>query len=232
MLEDVYVNGQYLAKNPGWHVDESPWKARQIHRMLKKQNLNPHTICEVGCGAGEVLNELQKLLQDQSVFWGYDISPQAIALCTPKTNERLHFKLADIRHEQNVFFEMLLVLDVFEHVEDSFGFLRALKKKGENKIFHIPLDISLQSVLRSDGLLHTRDLYGHIHYYTKETALRTLQDTGYKILDYFYTPRAVETGGAQLKRKVLYFPRRLFFGINHDLAVRILGGFSLLVLAT
>jgi cyclopropane fatty-acyl-phospholipid synthase-like methyltransferase len=199
--------------------------------MLKKRNLTPHTICEVGCGVGEVLKELQKLLDDQSVFWGYDISPQAIASCTPKTNERLHFKLADIRQERHVFFEMLLVLDVFEHVEDSFGFLRALKEKGENKIFHIPLDLSLQTVLRSNGLLHTRDLFGHIHYYTKETALRTLQDTGYKILDYFYTARAVEMGGDALRKKMLHFPRKLFFMANQDLAARILGGFSLLVLA-
>ena len=141
MLEDVYVNGAYLEKNPGWHIEESPWKARQVHRMLKKRNLTPHTICEVGCGAGEVLNELQKLLQDQTVLWGYDISPQAIALCRPKTNERLHFKLADIRREQDAFFEMLLVLDVFEHLEDAFSFLRALRHKGEDKIFHIPLDL-------------------------------------------------------------------------------------------
>lgn len=231
MLEDVYINGEYLEKNPGWHREESPWKVRQIERMLKKQNLTPQTICEVGCGAGEVLKELQQGVQDDCVLWGYDISPQAIAFCASKANERLHFKLADIRQEQDVFFDLLLVLDVIEHLEDCFSFLRALKSKSKNKIFHIPLDISLQTVLRPNGLLHTRDAYGHIHYYTKEIALRTLQDVGYEVVDYFYTPRALETPADRLRRKVLRLPRKFLFNINQDLAARTLGGFSLLVLA-
>ncbi|TMC16358.1 MAG: class I SAM-dependent methyltransferase [Chloroflexi bacterium] len=231
MLENAYINGEYLEKNPGWHIEESPWKALQIERMLKKHNLTPQTICEVGCGVGEVLKELQKGVQDDCILWGYDISPQAISFCTPKANERLHFKLADIRQEQDAFFDLLLVLDVFEHLEDCFGFLRALKSKGQNKIFHIPLDISLQSVLRPNGLLYTRDAYGHIHYYTKETAIRTLQDAGYEVIDYFYTRRALEIPPENLKRKILLLPRKLLFNIHQDLAARILGGFSLLVLA-
>src|SRR5216110_590468 len=165
MAVDAYKNGEYLEKNPGWHIEESPWKVKQILRMLNKQNLTPQTICEVGCGAGEVLNGLQTQLPTESVLWGYDISPQAIAFCTPKANERLHFKLADLLQEQNVFFELLLMLDVVEHLEDCFCFLRALKPKGRYKIFHFPLDISVQTVIRPDGLLHIRNAYGHIHYY-------------------------------------------------------------------
>ncbi len=231
MLEDVYVNGEYLEKNPGWHIEESSWKARQIDRMLKKHNLTPQTTCEVGCGAGEVLKELQKQIPDDSVLCGYDISPQAMALCMPKTNARLHFKLADIRQEPDAFFELLLVLNVIEHLEDCFSFLRALRPKSQNKIFHIPLDISLQSVLRPHGLLHTHALYGHIHFYTKELAIRTLQDAGYEVIDYFYTPRAIEVPTEQLVRKLLQLPRKVLFTLNQDLAARILGGFSLLVLA-
>ncbi len=231
MAVDAYKNGEYLEKNPGWHIEESPWKVKQILRMLNKQNLTPQTICEVGCGAGEVLKGLQTQLPTESVLWGYDISPQAIAFCTPKANERLHFKLADLLQEQNVFFELLLMLDVVEHLEDCFCFLRALKPKGRYKIFHFPLDISVQTVIRPDGLLHIRNAYGHIHYYTKELALRTLQDTGYEVIDYFYTPRALEIPTKQVKRRMLQLPRKLLFSINQDLAARTLGGFSLLVLA-
>ena len=35
-LEDMYKSGEYLEKNPTWHVEESPWKARQIMRMLAR----------------------------------------------------------------------------------------------------------------------------------------------------------------------------------------------------
>ncbi len=74
-----------------------------------------------------------------------------------------------------------------------------------------------------------RDLHAHIHYFTKETALQVLKDVGYEVLDYFYTPRSIDLG-SELIQRILSLPRRLFFTIHEDLAVRTLGGFSLLVL--
>ena len=50
----LYLDGEYLSKNPGWHVEESPWKASQVLRMLRQNHLAPQTICDVGCGSGEV----------------------------------------------------------------------------------------------------------------------------------------------------------------------------------
>jgi ubiquinone/menaquinone biosynthesis C-methylase UbiE len=55
----IYTNGDYIKKNPTWHVENSAWKAEQILTMLSKHNLTPQTICEVGCGAGEILAQLQ-----------------------------------------------------------------------------------------------------------------------------------------------------------------------------
>ena len=230
-MEDRYKDGTYLEQNPGWHVEESAWKAQQISRMLRRHHLVPETICDVGCGVGEVLKEVQKRVNDRCILWGYDISPQAIAMSIPRANEQLHFKLADIRQEQDVTFDLLLVMDVIEHLEDYFSFLRAIQPKGQYKIFHIPLDLSVQTLLRSQGLLHVHNTYGHIHYFTKEIAIKLLQDAGYEVLDSFYTSRAVETPTDLLGRKLLRYPRKLLFALNQDLAARLLGGFSLLVLA-
>ncbi len=184
-----YTDGAYLRKNPLWHAEESPFKVKQILRMLEKNRLQPNTICEVGCGAGEVLRLLQGKMEKGCRFWGYDISPQAMELCKSRTNEGLQFKLADLTREEDAFFDLLLVLDVFEHVEDYFGFLDGIRTKSDLKIFHIPLDLSVQAVLRKRGLLKRRELWGHLHYFTKETALETLKDVGYELLDYFSQPR-------------------------------------------
>jgi ubiquinone/menaquinone biosynthesis C-methylase UbiE len=43
--------------------------------MLKKHRQEPRRICEVGCGAGEVLTLLQKGMKAECGFWGYDVSP-------------------------------------------------------------------------------------------------------------------------------------------------------------
>jgi hypothetical protein len=226
----LYEEGEYLRRNPEWHVGESPWKARQILRMLDRNRLVPQTICEVGCGAGEVLRQLQQHRKKDCIYWGYEVSPQAFELCKSRASETLHFKLADVREEKEVFFDLILVLDVLEHLEDYFSFLRDLKSKSDYKIFHIPLDLSVQTVLRTHGLLKRRDLYEHLHYFTKDTALRTLVDVGYEVLDYFYTPRSIEFATEPMER-LLKLPRALGFAIHKDLTARILGGFSLLVLA-
>ena len=227
---DMYADGSYLEKNPLWHADESPFKVEQILKMLRKDQVYPKMICEVGCGAGEVLRLLQQRMDNTCRFWGYDISPQALAMCASKANQSLQFKLADISLEEGVLFDLILVLDVVEHVEDYFGFLRGIRPKGDLKIFHFPLDLSVQAVLRKRGLLTRRELYRHIHYFTKETALETLRDAGYELLDFFYTPRCIELA-KQAAQKIAVLPRKACFAIHQDLTVRVLGGYSLLVLA-
>lgn len=229
-LVDIYKDGAYLKKNPTWHVEESPFKAKYILRLLGKNNLAPRTICEAGCGAGEVLRQLQLQMSVDREFWGYDISPQAYEFSKPRENDRLHFKLADLGKEQGVFYDLLLVLDVIEHLEDYFAFLREIRTKGEIKVFHFPLDLSVQAVVRKNGIMKRREEHAHIHYFTKELALQVLADTEYEVLDYFYAPRSNEIG-PQLIQKAFRFPRAVFFSIHKDLAVRVLGGYSLFVLA-
>lgn len=228
---DIYRTGEYLKKNPTWHAEESPWKAKQVLRMLRQNKFQPQTVCEIGCGVGEVLVQLQQHLSAQCQFWGYEISPQAFEVCQAKTNARLRFKLADICGEEDVFFDLMLVLDVIEHLEDYFRFLRDIRSKSTYKIFHIPLDLCVQTVLRKNGILKRRNLYAHIHYFTKETAIRTLEDVGYQVLDHFYTPRMIDLPLDRVQ-KILRFPRKIFFALHPDLAVRVLGGFALLVLAS
>ena len=230
MLEEIYTNGIYLEKHPNWHIEESPWKVRHIMRMIKRHHLMPNTICEVGCGAGEVLRLLQARMSDKCIFWGYDISPQAFEMCQERANERLHFKLADIKLEKEVLFDLILKHHVVEHMEDYFSFLRDIKQKSHYKIFHIPLDISVQTILRGKTLIRNRNVHGHIHYFTKETALRTLEDVGYEVLGYSYSPE-YELDAPLLQTKLMNLPRMFFFALHEDWAVRILGGSRLLVLA-
>jgi len=231
MTQELYTSGTYLENNPTWHVEESPWKARQVIRIMKRNHIAPKTICEVGCGAGEVLKQLQEQMDSNCLFWGYDISPQAFELSKGRASERLHFKMADIRNEQDAFFDIILIMDVIEHLEDYFSFLREIKPKSHYTLFHFPLDLSVQTVFRRNGLLKVRESYGHIHYFTKEIAIQTLQDVGYEVLDCFYTARATELPAHEISRNLLKLPRKLLFAISPDLAAHILGGWSLLVLA-
>jgi IS30 family transposase len=49
------LNSDYLSKNPTWHVEDSPWKAEQILKLIKGNKLDFTQICEVGCGVGDLI---------------------------------------------------------------------------------------------------------------------------------------------------------------------------------
>jgi hypothetical protein len=227
---DIYKNGEYLERNPTWHVEESDFKAKYILRLLRRNKLAPKTICEAGCGAGEVLKQLQSSMNAECEFWGYDISPQALGLSESRANDRLHFQLADIGEEKGLPVDLMLILDVVEHLEDYFSFLRRIRSRAQYKIFHIPLDLSAQAVVRKNGMMKRRIDHAHLHYFTKDLAVQVLKDTGYEVLDWFYAPRSNEIG-PHLIQKLFRIPRSIFYVINPDMAVRILGGYSLMILA-
>ena len=94
--EKLYTSGNYLEKNPLWHTEESSWKAEHVMRMINRHKISARTICEVGCGAGEVLKQLQRRLDDECDFLGCNVSPQAIELCRSRANEKLQFELGDV----------------------------------------------------------------------------------------------------------------------------------------
>jgi len=229
-MTSIYGNGTYLKNQPTWHAEDSPWKASQVVKMLERNSLNPRTICEVGCGAGEILNTLSGCLGQGTQFTGYEVSPQAFELCKSRAKENLAFYLADLLTENAQHFDLVMAIDVFEHVEDYLGFLRALRSKGDYKLFHIPLDLSVLRVLRGRPIVKARRSLGHIHYFTKETALASLRDTGYSVLDHFYTGPA-DALSRRWKSRILGPLRKALFSMKPDMTVRVLGGYSLMVLA-
>ena len=223
-------NSEYLKKNPSWHIEDSSWKAIQVIKMFNRNKLHPQSIAEIGCGAGEILFQLQeKIGNPANTFAGYDISPDAIELAITRTRPGLSFHQENLI-EKDLRFDVLLMLDVFEHVEDYIGFIRKSAAKATYKIYHIPLDFSVNGILRNiPG--RTREDVGHLHYFTKDTAIETLKYTDQTIIDYFYTPVSIEVHNKKMGTKVLNVIRRIMFKISPHLTVKLFGGYSLLVLS-
>lgn len=230
MSDKIYTesDGEYFKNNPTWHTEDAPWKAKQILTILSRNNVQPRTVTEIGCGAGEILVQLCNKMPESTFFTGYEIAPDAYSMCQSRAHERLAFKKEDLLLQEEVS-DVLLVIDVFEHVEDYITFIKKCQGRAKYKIFHIPLEISVQSVLR-DTIMAGRRKFGHLHYFTKETALASLEDNGYKIVDHFYTAAGLDLSRT-LKSKIAYLPRVLLNMISKDLSVKLLGGQSLLVIA-
>jgi len=226
----IYTDGTYFRNNPAWHEDDSAWKAGHILTLLRRNGIAPRSVCEVGCGAGEILRTLAGELPGTS-FVGYEVSPMAYAISDRKAGGNLAFKFGDFL-DDSVEFDVVMAIDVFEHVEDYFSFLRRMRSRARFKVFHIPLELSVQNVLRVSPLMHARRAVGHLHHFNRETALAALEDTGYEILDEFYTSGRTQLGGLGWRTQLLKWPRRLTYSLSPETAVRVLGGYSLMVLAS
>lgn len=227
-----YESGAYLENNPDWHRGDARWKAELVHQLLTRRSMQPQSIVEVGCGSGEVLMDLQLRLPSAR-FVGYDVSPQAARFWKQgeRANSGIEFHLGDFHAQNRTVFDVLLMLDVFEHVRDPLGFLERSREFAKLFIFHIPLDLSASSVLRGWPLINVRRKVGHLHYFTKDLALEVLAETGYEIVEWNYTGASLRSPERSLKTRLAALPRRLFYLLNRDVGVRLLGGDTLLVLA-
>jgi hypothetical protein len=230
MSDSPYETGEYLANNPDWHAEDSPFKARWIADILERNRVEPAHIVEVGTGSGEILVLLRQRFP-RALLEGYDISPQAYAIAAPKATEGLRFHCADFLTADSATPDVLMAIDVFEHVEDYMAFLKAIRPRGQFKVFHIPLDLSVQGLLRGTSIIAAREKIGHLHYFTKDTALAVLADCGYEVIDWNYTHGAETLPHRAFRTKVLNFPRRVLRRVNQDFAVRVMGGASIMVLA-
>lgn len=228
-IKQEYLDGQYLLKNPSFHVEDSPWKAGQILKMLELRSLRPSTIAEVGCGAGEILVQLSAKLPSSRLF-GYELSPQGFKLCQARQTDRIQYFQLDLLKQEHAYYDLVLCIDVFEHIEDYFAFLRALRERGRAFIFHVPLDMNAQMVARREQISRVRDVVGHLHYFSKETAFAALRECGYAIQSWFFTPNGADRPRSA-KAKLLQIPRKVCFRAAPELTVRLLGGYSLLIQA-
>lgn len=230
MTLDIYREGEYLSNNPSWHVEDSPKKVSWISALLDRNAVRPRSVAEVGCGAGEILVGLRALYPDV-LFTGFEISPQAFDACHAKASTGLDFLLEDLTVSTRPPYDLLLIIDVFEHVPDYLGFIEKLRQRADLKVFHIPLDLSVSSIVRGKALDRARSKLGHLHYYTKETALASLRYAGYEIIDHNFTNGSQELPNRKLRTRLTNLPRRLVQAFSKDLAARLFGGYSLLVLA-
>ncbi|TKV77520.1 class I SAM-dependent methyltransferase [Bradyrhizobium elkanii] len=233
---DLYTGKGYAEAHPGWHDEDAGTKAAKIAKIVRDNNVTCRTIVDIGCGVGGVLNALLEhdIFRDSTAV-GYDIAPYAITAAKPRERDNLRFHCGDFSHTSE-YYDLLLCIDVFEHIDDYMGFLRRIRGRAKYYVFHIPLDMTILGVLRGLPLQRRKEV-GHLHYFDQTTALATLRDTGFEIIDNQYTRMEdflhVHPEWRTAKSTLAMAGRQLVRSIaGEDLSVRVLGGASLMVLAS
>jgi SAM-dependent methyltransferase len=228
-MNDPYNDGTYLHHNQQWHQEDSPYKAGLVMQMLRHAKQDFKTCADVGCGAGRVTAILAKAFSDKT-FYGFDTSKDAARFWAEQARGNLTFSSRDIFdiHER---FDLVLCLDVFEHVDDYIGFLRQVRKLGSRFVFNIPLDMCAAKLI-TGGLRFVREEVGHLHYFNAYTAVETMKYAGYEIEHSFLSAMFKHTLPRNIRQVFMLAPRILTSLLGNTLSATLTGGYSLVVLAS
>jgi SAM-dependent methyltransferase len=226
---DPYTSGRYAEANPDWHEADAEHKARVLGGMIRYLGLEPRLVADVGCGTGAVIRHLKADLDARladTAWEGWDIASAPIKRARKHEGERLLYVAEDfLASERRV--DLLLAIDVIEHVPDDLAFLSALRGRADWFLFRIPLDLSALDVIRPRRLVEARRRFGHRHVYSREIALDLLGAAGYRVESARYD--RVPPAAATARQRAADLGRRALFTLGSHRAVRLLGGFSLVV---
>jgi SAM-dependent methyltransferase len=229
-LRSIYSDGSYLELNKTWHQEDSPYKAKLVSIAIARNRIKFATCADIGCGAGLVTELLAKEFPS-STFEGFELSNDATQFWKQRQSlDNLTFKIGNIFDSKQQF-DLVVCLDVFEHVEDYFGFLRNLRAKGRTFVFNVPLDMNVMKIV-TPGIKFAREEVGHLHYFNRYTALRTIEDTGYRIRDSYLSSGFTSTMPRNIRQAAILPIRLLSLMFGKRFASTMFGGVSLVVTAT
>lgn len=229
-MSNMYENQIYLNKNKTWHQEDSLYKANIVIQMLRKTKIDFKNCLDIGCGAGLTTEILARRFKHAS-FHGNDISKDAAGFW------KIREKLDNLSYSQdpeifsNTRYDLVVCLDVMEHVEDYFGFLRDIQKFGNHFIFNIPLDMNVLKIV-TNGIESVREEVGHLHYFSKYSALATLRDCGYQIEHDFISTAFLKVPPRNFRQAAVLPFRIITMCVGKNLSAKMLGGHSLVVYAT
>ena len=211
---------EYLKNNSDWHQSDAVFKAEWIAPYIQGQK-----IAEIGCGSGGILQSLSVRFPSKN-FTGYEISKTAYDLFLENDNPNIQYFNNDF-FSNNKKYDQILAIDLIEHLNDPFTFLINLKNYANRFIFHIPLEFNF-IYLFFNKHLDTYNQYGHLHFFDKDFILKILENTGYSVDVWEFTPIALIKKEKNNKTKLLNSFRSILFRFNKELTVKLLGGYSLL----
>lgn len=233
-MKNPYKSGLYF-NDIKRHSEDAEYKVAAIWRVLdpilQNEKISISSYADVGCGSGDVIKMMSKLLEDSSFNLkkktGFDVSPHVD-----------NIKIRDISFLKEDFcarmerYDLVTLTDVFEHVPAPVEFIRKIGELSKIVAFHIPLDdcwaVNIRNLQRSKIKNP-----GHLVFLDVNSALNMISIAGLKILDFDYSRETlIAPSNLSSSFQKLFFPiKYVLFKISPWLASKVFG-FSLVVVAT
>jgi ubiquinone/menaquinone biosynthesis C-methylase UbiE len=201
-IEQFYLSGEYLRKNPSLHVEDSGWKAEVIAPFVDRFALihsgSPLKVLDVGGGAGVLLSMIADRLRRTAgrpvTKCAIEFSPEMLEV--QKSNnpdlERTEQGSIEATSFGDKEFDLVLLIDVLEHLPNAETALREIRRIGRYAIIKIPLEdtvhFRLMNALRGGSLRrHAIESVGHVQSFSVATYRQTIHSVDGTILEERFT---------------------------------------------
>jgi ubiquinone/menaquinone biosynthesis C-methylase UbiE len=204
-VDKFYASDEYVRRNPSLHEEDSTWKIERIMPLValfsKLNNSGTVKLLDVGGGAGIILKAISETLKQNYHMnvskYAMDLSPLMLTY-QKKNNPDLQAAYnVDLCKNllDNKFADLVLMIDVVEHIPDSDKALNEVGRIGKFAIFKIPLEKNVVEFIwnvMSYGTLQRQRIanIGHIHIYNYSSALKQIKKSCGDIVNYYITDPA------------------------------------------
>jgi len=191
--KSIYNDDTYRDLHPSWHTEDSFWKANQLLKVFPQELVSGSIrVADLGCGTGGILSNFCKILEETETASvisadGFDISEYALDNAR-RTFPEYNFIKADItRIELSQKYDIVLLIDVIEHLDNPETILDIAKKCADFILLHIPLEDNwyVNFHLKRENI---QKQAGHLHFFNRNSAFNLLSKTGLNIRKYAFTP--------------------------------------------
>ncbi|MDP3989563.1 MAG: methyltransferase domain-containing protein [bacterium] len=226
---------EYIEKNSDLHNSDVSSKVSVINRLLPKIPIKIDSVVDVACGSGKILLEITKGL-DIKKSMGIDISKNMIEVAKTNDLEKIvEWINDDVYQVQRSDFDLVLAVDILEHIEKDIVLLNHIKKLGRFVILKVPIEknilnnlIKILSFGYVDEQKYTELKYGHIHHYSEKDIDKLIEGSNLRILfkEYVHLPKRSKLLWEILR--IIFFP---IWYVSRSFYLKFNGGFLVLLLS-
>ena len=162
--------------------------SNNLLRLYTKNKFKISKIAEIGGAEGIVLNTFIKKIDTSVDAYNFELSENFIDVGR-KMHPQINFVEKDITKEEiNDKFDMIILSDIIEHIENDKDFLKSTAKITKYVLIKLPLECDLHTkFLRKVGKMTDLGIAhpaGHLHEYTLKSGLYLIKKH-FEIIDYF-----------------------------------------------
>ena len=161
-------------------------KADSVEQLLRRNDISPDSILELGCGTGAVLRELQNRRLARHLY-GVDYSEEAIRHLKSSL-PGVQCAVADITEDVWMFdqsaFDVVLCSHVLEHLETPLAILQAVKRlQFDHLLVEVPLEDLAFGRLKAVFIDRGRNPSGHVQFFIRRSLLQLLKAAQFTVID-------------------------------------------------